>query len=64
LGVRYLISEPDEPTWWEKNKPTVYAVVGLAAGLWLASAGGSNTGTPASPGPSPTATVTAAPSGR
>lgn len=61
MGVRYLISEPDEPTWWQENKPVVYAVAGLAAGFWLASAGGHGDGTPAGPGPSPSASVTAAP---
>ncbi|MFJ9846304.1 hypothetical protein ACIRYZ_38870 [Kitasatospora sp. NPDC101155] len=64
MGVRYLISEPDEPTWWQRHKPTVYAVVGLAAGAWLASAAGHGDGTPAGTGSSPTPTVTASASGR
>ncbi|WBP92220.1 hypothetical protein O1G21_41020 (plasmid) [Kitasatospora cathayae] len=62
--MRYLISEPDEPTWWEKHKPTVYAVVGLAAGVWLASAGGHGNSAPAGTGTSPTPSITASPSGR
>lgn len=62
MGVRYVISdpEPEEPTWWAKNKAIVCAGIGLAAGLWLAGAcdhHGSATPDPAT-STSPAATAT------
>ncbi|MEV7602915.1 hypothetical protein AB0O91_36675 [Kitasatospora sp. NPDC089797] len=62
--MRYLISEPDPPTWWQKHRPTVCAVVGLAAGAWLASAAGHGGAAPAGPDPSPSSAVSSPATGR
>ncbi|MFD7262981.1 hypothetical protein [Streptomyces sp. NPDC059874] len=58
MGVRYVVSEPDPPTWWAKNKAAVYAVLGLAAGFYLAGGGGGDAQPAPGPAPGPTVSTT------
>jgi hypothetical protein len=61
MGVKYVLSEPTPPGWWAKNKPVVYAIAGLAAGIYLA--GGCDTDAAPAPSPSPRPSITTTPSG-
>lgn len=58
MGVKYVLSEPEPPTWWARNKAAVYAVVGLAVGFYLAGGGGQDAGPAPQPGPTPSASAT------
>ncbi|WP_331717681.1 hypothetical protein OG264_39640 (plasmid) [Streptomyces xanthophaeus] len=58
MGVRYVVSEPDPPTWWAKNKAAVYAVLGLAVGFYLAGGGGGDAQPAPGPVTGPTASTT------
>lgn len=35
--VEYVITKPNPPTWWRKNRHLVLLVVGLFVGAWLVS---------------------------
>ncbi|MGA5135480.1 hypothetical protein ACPCTO_37645 [Streptomyces olivoreticuli] len=61
MGVRYVISEPDAPGFWQRRKAVICLSLGLAGGLWLHHA---TAGVPAQPPAStssPSATSTATP---
>ncbi|MCM2424274.1 hypothetical protein [Streptomyces sp. RKAG293] len=53
MGVKYLLTTPEPPTWWARYKTVVWGVVGLLIGLQLSGTHGS---TPA-PSPTPGATT-------
>lgn len=47
MGVKYVLSEPQKPGWWARNKAIVYLSVGLATGVWIA--GGCDNASPHGP---------------
>lgn len=54
MGVKYVIAEPEPPTWWQQHRTKVIATTALLAGYWL----GSTIAPPADARPEPNPTPT------
>lgn len=47
MPVRYVIADPEPPTWWARNKAWFCTVVGLLIGLYIGAGGTLTITTPA-----------------
>jgi hypothetical protein len=60
MGVKYVLSEPEPPTWWTRNKMLAASVAFLVIGYWLAGGcEGDASPHPSTPSPSPSVSRTA-----
>ncbi|MCZ7430112.1 hypothetical protein [Streptomyces sp. WMMC1477] len=37
MGVKYVIAEPEPPTWWQQHRTKFIATATLLLGYWLGS---------------------------
>lgn len=58
MGVKYVLVEPDPPSWWVRNKTKVVIACAVVAVLYLRDGNGAADDGPPRPTPTPSVSAT------